>query len=183
MNGMKITTPISRDVRMKLKVGDAVLLSGEIFTARDAAHKRFSELLKRGKDLPIPIRGACIFYAGPTPAREGTVIGSCGPTTSSRVDAFTPDLLKAGVTAMIGKGFRNENVRKAIQRHRAVYFIAVGGAGALISTKIKSAKQVAYTDLGPEAVHRLIVSDLPLIVGIDAHGRDIYHGKKEKRNA
>ncbi|MFC1576866.1 FumA C-terminus/TtdB family hydratase beta subunit [Candidatus Omnitrophota bacterium] len=171
----RITAPLSKKTRIALKAGDAVLLSGVIFTARDAAHRRFADILKKRRGaLPIPLKGACIYYAGPTPPHKGAVIGSCGPTTSSRVDRFTPDVLKAGVTGLIGKGLRSENVRKKIRSHKAVYFLAIAGAGALISTKVKSARPVAYKDLGPEAVYRLEVEDLPLIVGIDARGRDVY---------
>ena len=175
MKLFRVTTPLSSETRERLTVGDAVLLSGVIFTARDVAHKRFSELLKKGEALPISLTESCIFYAGPTPAPAGMPIGSCGPTTSSRVDKFTPELLRAGVTGLIGKGFRGEEVRKAIKRYKAIYFLAVGGAGALLSTKVKNARAVAYKDLGPEAVYRLEVEDMPLIVGIDARGRDIYY--------
>lgn len=178
----KMISPLSRKEIKALKAGDEVLLSGVIFTARDAAHKRMDELIKKGKRLPMPLKGACIYYAGPTPARPGMAIGSCGPTTSSRMDAFTPELIKRGLVAMIGKGGRSEGVKKAIKRHGAVYFLATGGLGALLSTKVRSAKVVAYKDLGTEAIHRLVVEDFPLIVGIDPKGRDIY-GKAGRKKA
>ena len=174
---VKISTPIKREVLRKLKAGDEVLLSGVIYTARDAAHKRFAELLAKGKRLPIELRGACIYYCGPTPARPGNAIGACGPTTSSRMDEFTPALVKTGLLAMIGKGRRSGEVKKSIKKHGCVYFLAPAGLGALLATKVKSARTVALRDLGPEAVHRLEVEDFPLIVGIDSKGRDLYAKK------
>jgi fumarate hydratase subunit beta len=177
----KIKTPLTKDSIKGLKAGDEVSLSGTIFTARDAAHKRMDELVKKGSRLPINVKGACIYYAGPTPARRGMAIGSCGPTTSSRMDAFTPKLIALGLAAMIGKGERSEEVRRAIKKHGAVYFLATGGLGALLSTKVKSSKVVAYKDLGTEAIHRLEVEDFPLIVGIDAKGRDIYAKARWKK--
>jgi len=174
MNVCRITTPLNKEMRKRLKVGDTVLLNGIIFTARDVAHKKFLELLKKGMRLPFPIRDASIFYAGPTPAPKGMVIGSCGPTTSSRVDIFTPALLRAGAGSFIGKGRRSDTVRREIARHSAVYFLAMGGAGALISLKITDARPIAFKELGPEAVYMINVRDFPLIVGIDTKGNDIY---------
>lgn len=177
----KITAPFSKSNIKGLKAGDEVLLSGVIYTARDAAHQRLDELVKKGKRLPLDIKGACIYYAGPTPARRGMAIGSCGPTTSSRMDRFAPRLIGLGLTGMIGKGIRSEAVRKAIAKHGAIYFLATGGLGALLAMKVKKAKVVAYRDLGTEAIHRLEVEDFPLIVGIDAKGRDIYGKTKWKK--
>lgn len=177
-----ITTPLTEEVRKKLKTGDEVLLTGNILTARDAAHKRLYELIRKGKKLPINLNGAVIYYAGPTPPRPGRAIGSCGPTTSSRMDPFTPELIKLGLGGMIGKGNRSEEVIAAIKKHRCVYFIATGGIGALLSTKVKSARVILYNDLGPEAVYKLEVKDFPLIVGIDSKGKNIYAkaGRKSK---
>lgn len=174
MKARKIEAPLSAAVARSLKAGDEVLLSGIILTARDAAHKRLSDIVKAGKKLPIDLKGAIIYYAGPTPARAGKAIGSCGPTTSSRMDAFTPALIELGLAAMIGKGDRSPDVRKAIRRSGGVYFLATGGIGALLSMKVKSSKVVLFADLGPEAIHRLEVTDFPLVVGIDAKGNDIY---------
>jgi fumarate hydratase subunit beta len=171
---IKIDLPLSKDKIKDLKAGEEVLLTGVIYTARDAAHKRMDELLKNGKRLPIDLRVSCIYYAGPTPARPGMAIGSCGPTTSSRMDAFTPKLIGLGLLGMIGKGPRSEEVRKAIRKNGAVYFLATGGIGALLSEKVRSSKVVAYADLGAEAIHKLEVMDFPVIVGIDPKGRDIY---------
>ena len=174
MRTKNITVPITRDALKTLKAGDEVLLTGVIYTARDAAHKRLYGMMTAGKRMPLDLKDAVIYYAGPTPPRPGRAIGSCGPTTSSRMDAFTPSLLKLGLRAMIGKGDRSAEVRRAIKRHASVYFLATGGIGALLSTKIISAKAVLFKELGPEAVYRLEVRDFPLIVGIDSKGRDIY---------
>ena len=177
-----IKTPLTRDIIRNLKAGDEVLLSGVIFTARDAAHKRFSDLIRRGKRVPINLKDAVIYYAGPTPPRPGRVIGSCGPTTSSRMDPFTPDLIGLGLGGMIGKGDRSDEVVFAIKKHKCVYFLATGGIGALLSTKVRSAKVILYNDLGPEAVYKLEVKDFPLLVGIDSKGRNIYGkaGRKKR---
>ncbi len=161
---------------VELAAGQRVLLSGEVFTARDAAHKRIFELLDAGKELPFKLRGAVIYFAGPTPAPAGLPIGSCGPTTSSRMDAYSPRLLDLGLAAMIGKGPRNERVCEAIVRNRAVYFCATGGAGALAAMCVTSAEEIAFHDLGCESIKRLIIRDFPLIVGIDAHGGNIFAG-------
>ncbi len=162
----------NRDMR-SLKAGQRLLLSGTVYTARDAAHKILVGLLKSRKRPPIPLKGIAVYYAGPTPARPGRVIGSCGPTTSSRMDGFTPALLKAGVKIMIGKGRRSAKVKEAIKRYKAVYFLAPAGCGALLSKKITKKKAVAYKDLGPEAIYKLEVEDFPVIVGIDPKGRDV----------
>ena len=151
-----------------------MLLSGMIYTARDAAHKRFAELVGKEKRLPLDLKGACIYYCGPTPGRPGCAIGSCGPTTSSRMDAFTPALIRLGITGMIGKGRRSDDVKKSVKKHGCVYFLAPAGLGALLAAKVRSAKIIAFRDLGPEAVYKLEVKNFPLIVGIDSKGRDIY---------
>jgi fumarate hydratase subunit beta len=174
---INISTPLTIDVRKRLKAGDEVLLTGTILTARDAAHKRLHEMIRKGRNLPLNIQDACIYYCGPTPARPGRAIGSCGPTTSSRMDAFTPELIGLGLGSMIGKGPRSKEVVGAIKKHKCVYFLATGGIGALLSTKVKSARPVLFSDLGPEAVYRLEVKDFPLIVGIDSKGKSIYPPK------
>ena len=158
----------------KLKAGDRVLLNGIVYTSRDAAHKRIFEMLDRGEELPFDIKGACIYFAGPTPTPDGMVIGSCGPTTSSRMDVYSPRLLDLGLTAMIGKGGRNQDVCDAIIRNKAVYFCAVGGAGALCAKQIKSCKEIAFFDLGCESVKELLLEDFPVIVAIDSHGGNLF---------
>ncbi len=158
----------------ELRAGDYVKLSGIIYTARDAAHKRMSEALERGEKLPIDIEGAVIYYMGPSPAREGRPIGSAGPTTASRMDKYTPGLLDLGMAGMIGKGKRTREVQEAIVRNQAVYFAAVGGAGALLSKRILSSQVVAYEDLGTEAIRKLEVKDFPVIVVIDSEGNNLY---------
>ena len=158
----------------ELRAGDYVYLSGTIYTARDAAHKRLYESLTQGEAIPISLDGTFLYYLGPTPAREGQVIGSAGPTTSSRMDKYTPLLLKQGLAGMIGKGKRSEDVQRAIKERGAVYFAAVGGAGALLSKCIKSAEVIAYEDLGTEAIRRLEVERLPVIVIIDSEGNNLY---------
>src|SRR5574341_577548 len=167
-------TPLTDDVVRALKVGDRVLLSGVAYTARDAAHKRLVEALKARQDLPIPLWGQIIYYVGPSPTPPGKIIGSAGPTTAGRVDPYTPSLLACGLKGMIGKGKRSATVRQAIVTYCAAYFVIVGGAGALIAQRIKKAEVVAYPDLGPEAIYRLEVEDLPMIVANDAHGGDLY---------
>jgi fumarate hydratase subunit beta len=173
-NPVKLQTPLSEDDVRSLRIGDAVKLSGVIYTARDAAHARLIELLEAGKELPFPVEGAVLYYVGPCPAKPPRVIGSAGPTTSYRMDPYTPPLLAAGLRGMIGKGKRGPAVREAMQKHGAVYFAAVGGAAALIARSVKSLEIIAYQDLGTEAVRRLEVEDLPLIVANDAHGGDAY---------
>ena len=167
-------------VSPELRCGDKILLSGTVYTARDAAHKRFAALLDEGKELPIPLEGAVIYYAGPTPAPEGRPIGSCGPTTSGRMDRFAPRLLDLGLAGMIGKGERSKEVRDAIVRNKAVYLCAVGGAGALACKCITSCEVVAFDDLGCESVKRLTVKDLPLIVADDCLGGDIFESGRAK---
>lgn len=178
MNQLKISTPLTKSIRENLRAGDEVYLSGVIFTARDIAHKKITDLLKRGKRVPLNLKDAILYYAGPTPPPPRRVIGSCGPTTSSRMDPFTPALIRLGLGGMIGKGDRSKEVKKAIRKHKCVYFLATGGIGALLSTKVKSAKAILFKELGPEAVYKLDVRDFPLIVGIDSKGRDIYEKTK-----
>jgi len=170
----RIKTPLIKEAIEKLRVGDEVLLSGRVYTARDQAHKRLIELLKKKKRLPINLRSATIYYCGPTRTMPGKVIGSCGPTTSERMDAFALRLLTSGLKATIGKGGRSKEVIKSIKKHKAVYFIAIGGAGAYLSKRIKKARVIAFRDLGPEAIYELEVKDFPAIVGIDARGRSIF---------
>ncbi len=171
---ISVKTPLTREDARKLKAGDSCLLSGVIYTARDAAHKRLCELVAQGKELPLPIKDAVIYFVGPTPAREGQAIGSAGPTTSYRMDAYSPILIAQGQTGMIGKGKRDDNVINAMKEHGAVYFGAIGGAGALLSKCIKKAEVIAYEDLGAEAIRRLEVEDFPVVVIIDAEGNNLY---------
>lgn len=167
-----------------LEAGDRVLLSGIIYTARDAAHKRLFSLLDEGKELPFPLKGAAIYYAGPTPAQQGMAVGACGPTTAGRMDAFAPRLLDLGLAAMIGKGERGPAVVDAIVRNGACYFAAVGGAGALIARCIRTAQPIAFHDLGCESVKRMEVEDLPLTVAIDSLGNDLFkQGRAEYQAA
>lgn len=170
----KITTPLTDEVISELKAGDNVLISGILYTGRDAAHKRLCELIKNGKDLPFDMNGQVIYFVGPTPPKPGHVIGSAGPTTSYRMDAYSPLLIEHGLKGMIGKGTRSKEVRDAMVKYKAVYFAAIGGAGALISKCIKEAEIIAYEDLGPEAVRRLRVEDFPAIVVNDIYGNDLY---------
>lgn len=171
---MELKTPLRDEDILKLKAGDRVNLSGIVFTARDAAHARLVDLIAKGEKLPIPLQGQVIYYVGPAPAKPGEIIGSAGPTTSYRMDPFTPVLLKHGLKGMIGKGARSKEVREAIKKYGAVYFAAVGGAAALISRSIKRAELVAYPDLGPEAIRKLEVESFPLIVINDVYGNDLY---------
>lgn len=170
----KIRGPFTKDKFRELKTGDTVLLTGTIYSARDAAHKRLCEMLDRGEALPIDLKDSVIYYTGPTPARPGKASGSAGPTTSYRMDSYTPPLLAEGISAMIGKGPRSEAVRKSAVEHGAVYFAAIGGAAALIAQSIICSEVVAFEDLGAEAVRKLEVEDMPLIVALDADGVDIY---------
>ena len=180
----RLQLPLSDADVEKLRAGDYVYLSGAIYTARDAAHKRMVEALNRGEALPIDIRGQVIYYVGPTPARPGAVIGSAGPTTAVRMDPFTVPLLEAGLKGIIGKGGRGPQVREALKKHRAVYFIAVGGAGALLSKQIRRVAVVAYEDLGTEAMRRLEVEEFPVVVCNDIHGGDLLEqGKAQWRQA
>jgi len=173
-----LKTPISNNDIIKLKTGDKVLINGVVYTARDAAHKRFVEAIEAGKELPFDLQGQIIYYAGPSPAKPGAVIGSCGPTTSYRMDAYTPKLLGHGLKGMIGKGKRSDEVKDAMKKHKAVYFAAVGGVAALLSKTIAEAEIIAYPDLEPESVRRLVVKDFPVIVAIDVNGNDIYEIKR-----
>jgi fumarate hydratase subunit beta len=170
---IKIQLPLKDADLEKLRAGDHVLLSGVIYTARDAAHRRMVAALQKGEPMPFDVRGQVIYYVGPTPARPGCVIGSAGPTTSMRLDPYTPALLEAGLKGIIGKGSRSPAVRDALKKHKAVYFLAVGGTGALLSQRIKRVDIVAYEDLGTEAVRRMEVEDFPAVVVNDIHGNDL----------
>ncbi len=170
----KVIAPLEDTVAKKLKSGDYVYITGTIYTARDAAHKRMAEALEEGEELPINVKNNIIYYMGPSPAREGRVIGSAGPTTASRMDKYAPDLLDLGLKGMIGKGKRSQEVIDSIQKNRAVYFAAVGGAGAILSKCIKESRIVAYEDLGTEAIRELKVENLPAIVVIDSQGNNLY---------
>ena len=170
----QINTPLEKKIIEMLSAGDMVYITGTIYTARDAAHKRMAEALKAGKELPIDVRGEMIYYMGPSPAREGNVIGSAGPTTASRMDRYTPRLLDMGLCGMIGKGKRSLGVIEAMIRNGAVYFAAIGGAGALLSKTIVKAELIAYDDLGTEAIRKLTVKDFPAIVVIDTKGNNLY---------
>lgn len=174
MKTYKFNTSELKQYAPKLNAGDKVLLSGTVYTARDAAHGRIMKLIENGEPLPFEPDGACIYYAGPTPTPEGLAIGSCGPTTSSRMDSFSPKLLDLGLTCMIGKGERNQDVCDAIVRNKSVYLCAIGGAGALASKCITSCKVIAFDDLGCESVKKLEFNEFPLIVGIDCHGGNLF---------
>ena len=177
---IRITAPLTHDDAIKLHSGDSCLLSGVIYTARDAAHKRLCDLIDQGKELPLELENSVIYFVGPTPAKPGQVIGSAGPTTSYRMDAYSPKLIARGHTGMIGKGKRGPEVIEAMKTHGAVYFGAIGGCGALLSRCIKSSEIVAYEDLGAEAIRRLEVENLPLTVIIDCEGNNQYEvGRKE----
>ena len=171
---IRITAPLNRETVRTLKAGDSCLISGVIYTARDAAHKRLCELAAEGKELPLDVKDAIIYFVGPTPAKPGQAIGSAGPTTSYRMDAYSPTLISLGLTGVIGKGKRGPEVVAAMQEHGAVYFGAIGGCGALLSKCIKKAEIVAYEDLGAEAIRRLEVEDFPAIVIIDSEGNNLY---------
>ena len=171
---IKITAPLSREQARKLRAGDNCLISGVIYTARDAAHKRLCELAERGEELPIDLKDTVIYFVGPTPNKPGEVIGSAGPTTSYRMDAYSPTLIALGQTGMIGKGKRSGEVVEAMKEHGAVYFGAIGGCGALLGRCVKKAEVVAYEDLGAEAIRRLEVVDFPVVVVIDSEGNNLY---------
>lgn len=171
---IKLTTPLTVEKIKQLHAGDEVLLSGTIYTGRDAAHKRLIELLDAGKELPFSLQDQVIFYVGPTPSKPGMVFGSGGPTTSGRMDAYAPRLIKLGLRAMIGKGYRQQNVKEAIVANNGVYFGAIGGAGALMANCVKSCKIIAFDDLGPEAIRKLEVENMPIVVIIDSDGNDQY---------
>lgn len=175
-----INTPLTEDIITDLHAGDRVLLSGTIYTGRDAVHKRLVEMISRGEELPIELKGQIIYYVGPCPARPGAVIGSAGPTTSGRMDAYAHRLLDKGLKGMIGKGSRNKDVVDSIIKNKAVYFGAIGGAGALLAEAIKEAKIIAFPELGPEAIYELRVKDFPVIVIIDCEGEDLYKIGRER---
>ena len=170
-----INTPIDDKIVSELKAGDYVYLTGTVYTARDAAHKRLYEALQRGEDIPLELQNNIIYYLGPSPAREGQVIGSAGPTTSSRMDKYTPLLLEKGLKGMIGKGKRSDEVIESMHKNHAVYFAAIGGAGALLSKCIKKSEVIAYEDLGTEAIRKLEVENLPIIVVIDDEKTNLYN--------
>jgi fumarate hydratase subunit beta len=179
---VKLTAPLTDEDVLQLNIGDTVLVSGAIYTSRDAAHKRLVDLLAAGEPLPMDLQGQIIYYVGPSPARPGRVIGAAGPTTSYRMDSYAPVLIQLGLKAMIGKGKRSVEVVEAMKAHKAVYLGATGGAGALISQRIKTAEVIAFPDLGPEAVHRLEVEDFPTLVINDCQGHDLYeYGVKNYR--
>jgi len=175
-----LTTPLTDEDVEALQIGDTVLVNGVIYTGRDAAHKRLVDLLTAGQPLPLELQGQIIFYVGPSPARPGRVIGAAGPTTSYRMDPYAPQLLALGLKGMIGKGKRSPEVIAALQKYKAVYLGAIGGAGALISQAIKAAEIVAYEDLGPEAIRRLVVENLPTIVINDCRGNDLYEQGRQQ---
>ncbi|MBO6046726.1 MAG: Fe-S-containing hydro-lyase [Erysipelotrichaceae bacterium] len=176
---IKLETPLTVEKAKTLHAGDQVLLSGVIYTGRDAAHKRFVELVAKGEPLPFDPQDQVIYYVGPTPAKPGAVIGSCGPTTSYRMDAYAPKMMELGLRGMIGKGRRNDEVKAAMRQYAGVYFGAIGGAGALIASCIKSCEIIAFEDLGTEAVRKLTVEDLPLTVVVDSYGEDLYISGRE----
>ncbi len=175
-----ITLPLTREVSRSLKAGDTVYLTGEIYTSRDAGHKRMCEALARGEKLPFDVVDATIYYVGPTPAKPGAVIGSAGPTTSGRMDAYAPNLMEAGARGMIGKGARLPEVIEAMKKNEGTYFGAIGGAGALLAKSIKKSELIAYEDLGTEALRKLYVENMPVVVVIDSEGRNLYEeGRRE----
>jgi len=179
---IRLKAPLSDEDVERLKIGDRVLINGIIYTGRDAAHKRLFDLLKEGKDLPFDVKGQIIYYVGPTPPKPGQIFGSAGPTTSYRMDAYSPVLIGRGLKGMIGKGMRSDAVKEAMKKYKAVYFAATGGAGALLAKRIKRAQVVAYEDLGPEAIRKLEVEDLPVIVVNDTKGNDLYiEGERKYR--
>ncbi len=176
----KITTPLDDEVIINLKAGDSVSITGYIYTGRDAAHKRLIELIENGQELPIKLKGQIIYYVGPAPAKPGYPCGSAGPTTSYRMDPYTPALLDRGLKGMIGKGLRSQEVIESMRKNKVVYFGAVGGAAALIARSIKKSEVIAYEDLGTEAIHRYYIEDFPAIVVIDAYGNNLYETEPPK---
>lgn len=174
MSGIKIATPVDENVLSELKIGDRVLIDGVLYTARDAAHKRLVETLDRGESLPVDLTGQIIYYAGPSPTPPGKPIGSVGPTTSYRMDPYAPRLIEEGLKGMIGKGPRSQEVIDALVQNKAVYFAAIGGAAALLAKQVKKADVIAYEDLGPEAIRRLVVENFPAIVVNDIYGKDLF---------
>ncbi len=180
MEARKIQLPLTDEVIRSLKAGDSVLLSGDIITGRDAAHKRLVTCLEKGEPMPVTVKGQTIYYVGPCPKKPGMEIGSCGPTSSYRCDPFTPTMLDQGLKGMIGKGLRAQETIEAMKKHCAVYFSGIGGAGAFYANCVKKAEVIAYEDLGPEAIYHLVIEDLPVIVAIDCYGNSIYeHDKKD----
>jgi len=177
---IKITTPLDESTVLRLKAGDMVKITGYIYTGRDAAHKRLYDLIKEEKDLPIPIAGQVIYYVGPAPAKPGYATGPAGPTTSYRMDPYTPALLEKGLKGMIGKGLRSNEVITSMKKNKAVYFAAIGGAAALIARSIKKSEVIAYPDLGAEAIYLYYVEDFPAIVCIDAYGNNLYESEPPK---
>ncbi len=177
---LRIELPLTQEKVKTLKAGDSCLLTGVMYTGRDAAHKRLFELVKEGKDLPVDIKNSTFYFVGPTPKKEGEAIGSAGPTTSYRMDAYSPALIALGQTGMIGKGTRSDEVIEAMKTYGAVYFGAIGGCGALLSKCIKKCEVVAYEDLGTEAIHRLEVEDFPVVVVIDSFGNNLYETGRKK---
>lgn len=175
-----VTTPLTDEVVESLHAGDRLLITGVVYAARDAAHKRLVELIDKGQPLPIDLKGQVIYFVGPTPEKPGQPIGSAGPTTSGRMDAYSPRLLDLGLKGMIGKGGRNEAVRESLKKNKAVYMAATGGAGALLAQRITAAKVVAYEDLGPEAIRELQVKDFPVVVINDIYGADLYQEGRKK---
>lgn len=183
MSKWNLTPPLTEEIIEKLQIGDMVYLTGTIYTARDAAHKRLCDLLAEGKELPIDLKGQVIFYAGPAPKKPGQAIGSIGPTTSYRMDPYAPILMeKVGLKGMIGKGKRNDEVKSSLEKYKAAYFGATGGIAALLGKCVKKAEVILYPELGPEAVRRLEVEDFPVIVINDAHGGDLYQEEMKKYN-
>lgn len=180
MRELKIHLPLDEKTILSLKAGDMVYLNGTLITGRDAAHQRLSDCIKQGQPLPIPLKGEVIYYVGPAPAKPGSAVGSAGPTSSYRMDPFTPALLDQGLKGIIGKGDRNQTVIEALIRNRAVYFAAIGGLGATISKSIIKSEVLCYEDLGTEAIHRFWVKDFPAIVVIDAYGNDLYQIEQAK---
>jgi len=177
---IRLTTPLTHEKVCSLHAGDEVYITGTMYTSRDAGHKRLIEQLNREEELPFTLNDSIIYYVGPSPAKEGEVIGSAGPTTSYRMDSYTPMLLDRGLKGMVGKGERNQDVIESMKKNKAVYFGAVGGAGALLASCVKSSKLIAYEDLGPEALCELYVVDFPVIVIIDSEGNNMYVTEKEK---
>ena len=175
---IKLQTPLTDAAVKSLKAGDGVEITGTVYTARDVAHKRLCQLVDAGDDLPVDLTGQVIYFVGPTPARDGAAIGAAGPTTSSRMDAFSPKLIKVGLKGMIGKGYRGAEVRDALKEHGAIHFATIGGAGALLSKHITAAEIVAYEDLGTEAIRKLEVKDFPAVVAYDSHGKSVYGDDK-----
>jgi fumarate hydratase subunit beta len=174
MDAIRLFTPLTDDAVAGLRAGDAVVISGVLYTARDAAHERLDGMLRRGEPLPVDARGQIVYYCGPTPPRPGRPIGAAGPTTATRMDVYTPALLARGVKGLIGKGRRGPEVREALRRHRAVYFAAVEGTAALLGQRVRAAAVVAFGDLGPEAIYRFEVENFPVVVANDVHGGDVY---------